>query len=296
MVKSRIQEAAGTLTGHDDPDLGHPPNGDDPWMQETAQFMRRCRSGWSEGTSTPTAGQRVIAEACALHGNPVHLAILQARLLANETYADIERHSGIPASVVEAYQQLFFNVTDQTCLDRFLYDLVRPDRLVLRLVQKRDIGSFLLMLARAEGAAGVEAAAMLLARLDGQTFTDGLPAEHTSDSRWERSRRLVLIGGLGLFKRKQLKQLQSLMGVMPNVALAISAAADAMLPLWDELLSQVRVPKEIRQYAKAEERWATAQAAGQCDGGLSPPIKSTSCWRRSWIRTGAWKSTTAARR
>ncbi len=111
-----------------DPNCGNPPNSDDPWVQDAAEFLRQCRTGWSEGAIEPTETQRVIREAVALYGNKVQRAILEARLLANETCVDIARHSGIPVSVVEAYEQLFFNVANQICLNQISGSLFQPMR------------------------------------------------------------------------------------------------------------------------------------------------------------------------
>ena len=136
-----------------DPNCGNPPNSDDPWVQDAAEFLRQCRTGWSEGAIEPTEIQRIIAEAYALLAdNKVRLAILQARLLAGETYDDIARHSGIPAAVVEAHEQLFFNVTNQTCLSQICGNLFQPKRVLQGLLPDRDIGSHLQMLARSDAA------------------------------------------------------------------------------------------------------------------------------------------------
>ena len=105
------------------------------------------------------------------------------------------------------------------------------------------------MQARTEGAESVEATAELLARLDGKTFADGLPAEAEVGRRWDRLSRLGLIRGLGLFKPKQQKLIQTLVGTSPSMMIAMQTATDETLPLWDELLSQIPVPKDIREYA-----------------------------------------------
>ena len=244
-----------------DPSIGNPPLSEDPWLGDATEFIRQCRSGWSEGTGEPTGVQRVIAEAVALYGNKVQRAILEARLLANESYDDIARHSGIPAAVVEAYEQLFFNITNQICLSQIIGSLFRPERLLLGLLPDRDIGTYLHVLARTEGADSVEVTADLLARLDDKTFADGLPAEPEVGRRWERLSRLGLIRGLGLFKPKQQKQIQSLVGTLPSMMIAVQTATDKTLPLWDELLSQVRVPTEIREYAKGLKKAAPQKKA-----------------------------------
>ena len=190
------------------------------------------------------------AEACVLQAdNKIQRAILEARLLAGETYDEIARHSGIPAAVVQAYEQLFFNVTNQICFNQICGSLVHPGRLLLGLLPNRDIGSHLQMQARTEGAESVEATAELLARLDGKTFADGLPAEAEVGRRWDRLSRLGLIRGLGLFKPKQQKLIQTLVGTSPSMMIAMQTATDETLPLWDELLSQIPVPKDIRDYA-----------------------------------------------
>ena len=245
-----------------DPNCGNPPNSDDPWVQDAAEFLGQCKTGWSEGTIEPTETQRVIAEAFALLAdNKVRLAILQARLLANETYGDIARHSGIPAAVVEAYEQLFFNVTNQICLKQICGNLFRPERVLLGLLPDRDIGTYLHTLARTEGAESVEGTAELLARLDGKTFAEGLPAEFEVGRRRERMSRLGLIRGLGLFKPKHQKQIQSMVGTTPSMMIAMQTATDKTLLMWDELLSQVPIPKEIRQYANGLKK-ATTNMAG----------------------------------
>ncbi|MCY2987851.1 MAG: hypothetical protein NTY19_08325 [Planctomycetota bacterium] len=246
-----------------DPNCGNPPNSDDPWVQDAAEFLRQCRTGWSEGSIEPTETQRVIREAVALYGNKVQRAILEARLLANETCDDIVRHSGILASVVEAYEQLFFNVANQICLKQVCGNLFRPERVLQGLLPDRDIGFHLQMVARTEGTEGVEATAELLARLDGKTFAEGLPAEFEVGRRWERMSRLGLIRGLGLFKPKQQKHIQTLVGNSPSMMIAMQTATDKTLPLWDELLSQVQVPKDIREYANGLKK-ATAQAGWPC--------------------------------
>lgn len=228
---------------------GNPSLSEDPWLREATEFLRQCRSGWSESNGEPTEVQRVIAEAVALYGNKVQRAILEARLLAGETYDEIARHSGVPAAVVEAYEQLFFNVTNQVCFNQIIGNLVRPERMLLGLLPDRDIGSHLQMQARTEGAESVEATAELLARLDGKTFADGLPLEAEVGRRWERLNRLSLIRGLGLFKRKQFKQIESLVGTSPNMMIAMQTATDETLQLWDDVLSQIPVPKDIREYA-----------------------------------------------
>ena len=230
-------------------------------MQDAAEFLRQCRTGWSEGSIEPTETQRVIREAVALYGNKVQRAILEARLLANETCDDIARHSGIPASVVEAYEQLFFNVTNQICLKQICGNLFRPERVLLGLLPDRDIGTYLHTLARTEGAESVEGTAELLARLDGKTFAEGLPAETEVGRRWERLTRLGLIRGLGLFKQKQMKQIESLIGTSPSMMIAMQTASDKTLPLWDELLSQVQVPKDIREYANGLKKATTTKKA-----------------------------------
>ena len=242
-----------------DPSSGNPPISDDPWLREATEFLRQCRSGWSEDTAEPTETQRVIREAVALYGNKVQRAILEARLLAGETYDDIARHSGIPATVVEAYEQLFFNVTNQTCLSQICGNLFQPMRLLQGLLPDRDIGSHLHMQARIEGAESVEASAELLARLDGKTFAEGLPEEAEVGRRWERMSRLGLIRGLGLFKLKQVKQIKSLVRTSPNMMIAMQTASEADLLLWDGLLSQVRVPKEIRDYATGLKKATTTK-------------------------------------
>jgi hypothetical protein len=105
------------------------------------------------------------------------------------------------------------------------------------------------MQARTEGAESVEATAELLARLDGKTFADGLPVEDEVGRRWDRLSRLRLIQGLGLFKPKQQKLIQTLVGTSPSMMIAMQTASETDLPLWDRLLSQVPVPKDIREYA-----------------------------------------------
>ena len=244
-----------------DPNCGNPPNSDDPWVQDAAEFLRQCRTGWSEGAIEPTETQRVIREAVALYGNKVQRAILEARLLANETCDDIARYSGIPASVVEAYEQLFFNVANQICLSQIGGNLFQPMRLLQGLLPDRKIGFHLQMVARTEGTEGVEATAELLARLDGKTFAEGLPAEAEVGRRWERMSRLGLICGLGLFKQKQMKQIESLIGTSPSMMIAMQTATDKTLPLWDELLSQVPVPKDIREYANGLKKATTTKKA-----------------------------------
>jgi hypothetical protein len=247
-----------------DPNCGNPPNSDDPWVQEAAEFLAQCKTGWSEGSIEPTQTQRVIAEALALQAdNKVRLAILQARLLAGESYEEIAGHSGLPAAVVQAYEQLSFNVTNQVCFNQICGSLVHPGRLLLGLLPNRDIGSHLQMQARTGGAESVEAIAELLARLDGKTFADGLPAEAEVGKRWERLSRLSLIRGLGLFKRKQFKQIESLVGTSPNMMIAMQTASETDLPLWDRLLSQISVPKDIREYAVGLKKATTKKAAAQ---------------------------------
>jgi hypothetical protein len=119
------------------------------------------------------------------------------------------------------------------------------------------------MQARTEGAESVEATAEWLARLDGKTFADGLPAEAEVGRRWDRLSRFGLIRGLGLFKPKQQKLIQTLVGTSPGVMIAMQTATDETLPLWDELLAQVRVPKEIRDYANGLKKATTKEAASQ---------------------------------
>jgi hypothetical protein len=241
---------------------GDPPNSDDPWVQEAATFLRQCLQNWSDASGEPTLPQRVIAEACAVHsGNSVQRAILESRLLVNETYDEIAERSAIPGNVVEAFEQLFFNVTEPECREQFCSSRFRPEHLLPRPHRQREIGPYLHMLAGTEGAAGVEAVAELLGRLDGKTFAKGLAGSSTTASRMERARRVLLIQGLGLFKRKQLKQIQSLLGAMPNVLLAVGTASDEKSLLWDELLKQVCVPTDIRQYATSHERSAAANFA-----------------------------------
>ena len=117
------------------------------------------------------------------------------------------------------------------------------------------------MQARTEGAESVEATAELLARLDGKTFADGLPAEAEVGRRWDRLSRLGLIRGLGLFKPKQQKLIQTLVGTSPSMMIAMQTATDETLPLWDELLSQIPVPKDIREYANGLKKATSTKAA-----------------------------------
>jgi len=245
-----------------DPGCGNPPNSDDPWVQEAAEFLAQCRTGWSEGSIEPTQTQRVIREACVLQAdNKIQRAILEARLLAGETYDEIARHSGIPIAVVQAYEQLFFNVTNQVCFNQICGSLVHPGRLLLGLLPNRDIGSHLQMQARTEGAESFVATAELLARLDGKTFADGLPLEAEVGRRWDRMGRLGLIRGLGLFKPKQQKLIQTLVGTSPGMMIAMQTASETDLPLWDRLLSQIPVPKDIRDYANGLKKAAFQKKA-----------------------------------
>ena len=121
--------------------------------------------------------------------------------------------------------------------------------MLLGLLPNRDIGSHLQMVARTEGAEGVEATAELLARLDGKTFADGLPEEAEVGRRWEGMSRLGLISGLGLFKPKQLRQIKSLTETTPSMMIAMQTASDESLQLWDALLSQVPVRISSRSAA-----------------------------------------------
>lgn len=226
---------------------GDPPNSDDPWVQEAATFLRQCLRGWSDAASEPTETQHDIADACRLClGGAVQLAILKARLLADESPSVIEQRSGIPARVVETFEKLLFNVSQRECRDQICFSLVRPDRLL----QKPDIGSYLLMKTRTTGAEGLERTVALLGRLDGRTMADGLPAEHSDESLAEISLRLDLAAGLRLLKKKQLKQLGSL---MPCRTAAANAEPGMQVTL-DEILSDVRVPKDIRLYARAGQQ------------------------------------------
>lgn len=245
-----------------DPNCGNPPNSDDPWVQAVAEFMERRSQDCAEGTGELTATDLVIAQVCALPiGNKVAVAILEARLLADETIDEIVQRSGIPAQVVEAYEQLFFNVTNEICKDNICFNLVRPDRLLLNLIQKSDLGHYLQMVARTSGVEGVELVADVLGQLNGKTFADGLPAEDTKESLQERARRMTVIQGLGLFKPQQLKKFKSLLEAIANAARTGQEVPKATLVQWDQLLSQVRVPQGIREYAKTVKPSTAAKIA-----------------------------------
>jgi hypothetical protein len=41
-----------------DPYSGNPPNSDDPWVQEAAEFLRQLRTGWSESNAAVVWGVR----------------------------------------------------------------------------------------------------------------------------------------------------------------------------------------------------------------------------------------------
>jgi hypothetical protein len=67
---------------------------------------------------------------------------------------------------------------------------------------------------------------------------------------------------LACSSEKQFKQIESLVGTSPSMMIAVQTASEADLPLWDRLLSQIPVPKEIREYAVGLKKVTTTQASG----------------------------------
>jgi len=124
----------------------------DPWVQTAMQIQKQLYAGeLSRLTRESDAAVRCIATAFQIwDDDQLNRSIIEARLLARESFQTIAKKTGLPVYTVKVYEALFFNVHDK--LDHETYILstaIGPS--IQRPVMPDDFGDILKLVAYKRG-------------------------------------------------------------------------------------------------------------------------------------------------
>lgn len=83
------------------PSSGHPPISEDPWLRDATEFLRQCRSGWSDANGESTEIQRVIGDALTGTTPSMMIAVQTASDAALLLWDDVLSPVRVPKEIRE---------------------------------------------------------------------------------------------------------------------------------------------------------------------------------------------------
>jgi hypothetical protein len=219
----------------------------DFWVQDAARLLYRTRL--KDASYTPTFRQHCIVGAARLYRTgSLAIEALEARLLAGIAFDRIDKACTYPASVIEAYASMFFDVSGLNGKGRWLLGGMHEN--LNRDPTIRRIGSYLKQIAVCNGWFALQGAIFGLSILEGPTLGDDLGLPNFPEYEDAVLNRL----GLGAYMVRSARRAKEFRDSAVSYQKKCDIGFAPEVPAITEMLTSVKLSKKVLEQCRELRR------------------------------------------